>query len=92
MKDDVAYIRKRIQETIETGDCQEVLLVLHSAGAFLGSMAIEGLSVDERRANGKHGGVIKIVFLAGAIWPKGFLHGPLPFFEFKVCTLLGICS
>ena len=91
MRDDVAYIGKRIQETIEAGEGQEVLLVLHSAGAFLGSMAIEGLSVDERRANGKNGGVVKMVFLAGAIWPEGFLHGPLPFFEVKVCTLLGIC-
>ena len=86
------YIRKRIQETIEAGECQEVLLVLHSAGGFLGSMAIEGLSVDERKANGEKGGVVKIVFLAGAIWPEGFLHGPLPCFDFKVCSLSGIFS
>ena len=64
---------------------QEVLLVLHSAGAFLGSMAIEGLSVGERKERGEKGGVAKIVFLAGAVWAEGFRHGPLPFFDYKVC-------
>ena len=58
MRDDVAYIWKRIKETVEAEECQEVLLVLHSAGAFLGSMAIEGLTIDDRRANGEKGGVI----------------------------------
>ncbi|KAL8794433.1 MAG: hypothetical protein Q9195_003020 [Heterodermia aff. obscurata] len=43
MKDDVVAIRKTIVSAID--DDRDVLLVLHSAGAFLGSMAIEGLSV-----------------------------------------------
>lgn len=47
-------------------------------------MAIEGLNVKERKAEGKKGGVGKIVFLAGAVSPEGVKHGPLPFFEFKV--------
>lgn len=87
MKDDVAFIRQRIEEAVKGGGEQEVLLVLHSAGAFLGSMAIEGLSVKERQAKGQKGGVGKIVFLAGAIWPEGFMHGPLPFFEYEVCSI-----
>ncbi|KAL8963656.1 MAG: hypothetical protein Q9193_000100 [Seirophora villosa] len=45
---------------------REILLDLHSAGAFLGSMAIEGLSCKERTAAGQKGRVTKIVFLAGA--------------------------
>lgn len=85
MKDDVAFIRERIHSTVEEGGEQEVLLVLHSAGGFLGCMAIEGLSVAERKAVGKRGGVGKIVFLSGAVWPEGYSHGPLPFFEYKVC-------
>ncbi|KAG7008636.1 hypothetical protein G7Y79_00005g017770 [Physcia stellaris] len=83
MKDDVAFIRECIHAIVQGGGGQEVLLVLHSAGAFLGSMAIKDLSVAEREAAGKKGGVAKIVFLAGAILPEGSTHGPAPFFEYK---------
>ena len=85
MKDDVASIRERIHTIVEKGGEQEVLLVLHSAGGYLGCMAIEDLSVAERKVGGKKGGVGKIVFLAGAVWPEGYMHGPLPFFEYQVC-------
>ena len=85
MKDDVAFIRERIHAIVQGGGGQKVLLVLHSAGAFLGSMAIKDLSVAEREAAGKKGGVAKIVFLAGALLPEGSTHGPAPFFEYKVC-------
>lgn len=61
-------------------------MVLHSAGGFLGSMAIEGLSVKERNEAGKEGGVIGLVFVAGAVWEEGFQHGPLPFFEYRVSS------
>ncbi|KAL8644577.1 MAG: hypothetical protein Q9210_007185 [Variospora velana] len=81
MQDDVASIRSVIAPLVEEG--REVLLVLHSAGAFLGSMAIEGLSRKERMAAGQGGGVVKIVFLAGAVWDEGFQHGPLPFFDYQ---------
>ena len=87
MKDDVAAIRKAITSTIDEDG--EVLLVLHSAGAFLGSMAIEGLSVGERKEKGLEGGVGKIVFLARAVWEEGFQHGPLPFFDYQVtCAII----
>ncbi|KAL8993469.1 MAG: hypothetical protein Q9169_006325 [Polycauliona sp. 2 TL-2023] len=82
MKDDVASIRAGIAPLVEHEE-KDVLLVLHSAGAFLGSMAIEGLSVKERKEKGKIGGVKKIVFLAGAVWEEGFRHGPLPFFDYQ---------
>lgn len=91
MKDDVAHIRAVIAPLVEQEE-KEVLLVLHSAGAFLGSMAIEGLSEKERKGADKKGGVIKIVFLAGAVWEEGFQHGPLPFFDYQVlCTVLPAC-
>ncbi|KAL8760292.1 MAG: hypothetical protein Q9184_003387 [Pyrenodesmia sp. 2 TL-2023] len=82
MRDDVAAIRSVIASLVEEEE-KEVLLVLHSAGAFLGSMAIEGLSFRERETAGKQGGVKKIVFLAGAVWAEGFKHGPLPFFDYQ---------
>ena len=82
MTDDVRALHAAIESVVAEG--QEVLLVLHSAGAFLGSMAIEGLSVRERNGQGLKGGVVKIVFLAGAVWPEGYQHGPLPFFDHQV--------
>ncbi|KAI4184782.1 MAG: hypothetical protein LQ348_004500 [Seirophora lacunosa] len=82
MKDDVASIRSVITPLVEE-EGREILLVLHSAGAFLGSMAIEGLSCKERSTAGQKGGVTKIVFLAGAVWEEGFQHGPLPFFDYQ---------
>lgn len=27
----------------------------------------------------------RIVFLVGAVWKEGVRHGPLPFFEYKLC-------
>ncbi|KAL9598130.1 MAG: hypothetical protein Q9219_004686 [cf. Caloplaca sp. 3 TL-2023] len=69
------------KEDGEEGKGKEVLLGLHSAGGFLGSMAMEGLSVKERRGQGKRGGVVGIVFLAGAVWEVGFGHWGLPFFD-----------
>ncbi|KAL8943472.1 MAG: hypothetical protein Q9211_000969 [Gyalolechia sp. 1 TL-2023] len=82
MKDDVAVFRSVIAPLVEQ-EGKDVLLVAHSAGGFLGPMAIEGLSSKERAAAGKKGGVSKIVFLAGAIWEEGYKHGPLPFFDYQ---------
>lgn len=88
MKDDVASIRSVIAPLVEQNH-KEIVLVLHSAGGFLGSMAIEGFSVKERKQEGKDGGVSKIVFLAGAVWEEGFRHGPLPFCDYRVCEMKG---
>ena len=80
MKDDIEAIRSTFTNLVDKG--QHVVLVLHSAGGFLGSNAIEGLSLKARREKQLSGGVSKIVFLAGAIFPEGFKHGPLPFFTY----------
>lgn len=83
MKDDVASIRSAIAPFVER-DEREVLLVLHSASGFLGSMAIDGLSCKEREVRGKKGGVKKIVFLSAAVWQEGFRLGPIPCFDYTV--------
>ena len=50
MRDDIAAIRSTIINLVEKG--QHVVLVLHSAGEYLGSNAVEGLSLkaDKRRS------------------------------------------
>lgn len=82
MYDDIAAIRSIIIKLVEKG--QHIVLVLHSAGGFLGSNAIEGLSLKARQEKELPGGVSKIVFVAGAVFPEGGKHAPLPFFTYDV--------
>jgi hypothetical protein len=84
MNDDVAAIRSVVEKVTTAGE--DVLLVLHSAGGFLGSMAIEGLTQKAYRSKGLKGGVAKIVFLTGAIVPEGTEHSKPPFAYYDVCT------
>lgn len=76
MSDDIAAIRSAVKKLVDAE--QDVVTVLHSAGGFLGSNAIEGLGAKARGERGLKGGVIKIVFLTGAIFPQGFMHAAPP--------------
>ena len=78
MHDDIAAIRSAVTKPVEKGE--NFVLVPHSAGGFLASNAIEKLGLQARREKSLGGG-IKIIFLTGAVPPKGFEHGPLPFFK-----------
>lgn len=80
--DDEAAIRTVVQERVEEG--KEVLMVLHCAGGFLGSAAIEGLTAKSRKEQGKNGGVIGIVFLSAGIAEVGYQQTDRPFMEFDV--------
>jgi pimeloyl-ACP methyl ester carboxylesterase len=71
MKDDIAAVRKHIEQLVSRGE--DVVLVLHSAGGFIGSAAMEGLSKKARVEKGEPGGVASIVFLSGAVFPEGCL-------------------
>lgn len=83
MKDDIAAVRKYIEQIVSRGE--DVLLVLHSAGGFIGGGAMEGLSKKARAEKGESGGVVSIVFLSGAIFPEGYEHTPVPFAFVEVC-------
>jgi hypothetical protein len=85
MNDDIANIRSTISKVVEAEE--EVLLVLHSAGGFLGSSCIEGLTVKAQKEKGLQGGVVKILFLAAGVLPMGATPPLLPFFEFDVSQL-----
>jgi hypothetical protein len=82
MNDDVAAIRAAIEKLTTAGE--DVVLVLHSAGGFLGSMAIEGLTRKAFRSKSLKGGVAKIVFLTAAVVPEGTPHGKPPFAYYDV--------
>ena len=76
MEDDIAAIRQKVSGLVDAK--QEIIMVLHSGGSFLGSNAIEGLTAQASRV-----GVSHMVFLAGAVFPEGFEHSPLPFYDIK---------
>lgn len=88
MKDDETFIRSVVQKLVEDEE-KEIVMVMHSAGGFLGSGAIEGLGLKKRAEEGKKGGVRKLVFLCAGIAPVGHTHVDLPFMDFEVrCSLL----
>ncbi|CAI7578680.1 unnamed protein product [Penicillium manginii] len=64
LADDVAHVQKIVQSTVEAGE--HVLMIMHSYGGAVGTGAVEGLSLSERRAAGLAGSTIwEIVQEAG---------------------------
>lgn len=82
MKDDIGAIREHLMQIVARGE--DVLLVLHSAGGFLGSEAMQGLDAKGRLKRGEEGGVKGIVFLTAGILPEGVKHQPVPFAYIEV--------
>ncbi|KAL8811348.1 MAG: hypothetical protein Q9200_001875 [Gallowayella weberi] len=71
IKDDAtALIEKVLQPLIEK-DGKDVVLYLHSYAGFPGSTAIKGFSKDERRAAGKPGGILGLIYQSAFIPQPG---------------------
>jgi pimeloyl-ACP methyl ester carboxylesterase len=83
MRDDEQAIRYIVKRLVIDEE-KTVILVCHSAGGFLGSGAIEGLSAKNLKRKGGKGGVGKIVFLAAGLAAEGYVHGKMPFMDFVV--------
>ena len=81
--DDIQAVKEKIEEATHQGET--VILVMHSAGGFTGSHAAKGLSLIARSQRGQRGGIAKMVFLAGGVFPEGQKHEPpLPCFDYQV--------
>lgn len=74
MLDDAMAIRAVIKPLVESG--KRVVVVGHSAGAFLSAMATEDLEVGQKIAKASGGGVERFVFVAGGLLPVGARHPP----------------
>ncbi|CZS94156.1 related to signal peptide protein [Rhynchosporium agropyri] len=85
--DDAAHTRAAIEKLVDAG--KKVVVVLHSYGGVVGSCAVEDLGFKERKAAGKEGGVVNLVYMCAFALPKGVslldaLGGnPLPWMKFK---------
>ncbi|KAL9093831.1 MAG: hypothetical protein Q9165_003754 [Trypethelium subeluteriae] len=64
-EDDIRVIRTALEAIINKGN--KVILVVHSSGGFIGTGAVPGLTVTERKAAGLQGGVAKIVALTATL-------------------------
>lgn len=64
---DVVAIQKILTDLADAG--KEVLLVMHSGGSIAGSEAVRNLSKKEREAEGKKGGVVRVLYI-GILLPQ----------------------
>lgn len=89
--DDAAAVRAEVQALADQG--RQVILVGHSYGGFVICEASKGLGYKQRKAEGKEGGIVLLVFLSAFVVPKGLslikmLGGnPLPWMDFQVSTI-----
>ncbi|KAJ6084272.1 hypothetical protein N7486_011072 [Penicillium sp. IBT 16267x] len=70
LREAVACVKEIVNTLIEDG--RRVLMIMHSYGGVVGSSAVEGLSFSERKASGKPGGVIHLLYLCAFILPLGY--------------------
>lgn len=67
LHDDASFIAKTVEKLADQGE--EVVLVAHSYGGTPASESIKGLSVSERKEQGKPGGVVRLAYIS-AVVPK----------------------
>lgn len=80
--DDVKAIQRAIENHVEEG--RDVIVIAHSAGGFVSSEAVKGLSSKDRSSLKKKGGVRKMIFLTGMLIPEGTKHkNDQPFFSYS---------
>ena len=67
---DAAFITQHLlMPSINAG--KEVVLIMHSYSGGPGAMAAKGLSLAERRAAGKSGGIVGLIFIAAFLAKNG---------------------
>ncbi|KAG8163935.1 hypothetical protein KVR01_005853 [Diaporthe batatas] len=85
--DDAAAVRAEAQALVDQG--RQVVLVGHSYGGLVISEAAKDLAYKQRKAEGKEGGVVLLVYMSAFVVPKGFsliqmLGGnPLPWMDIQ---------
>lgn len=78
---DVEAIRAAILKEADASN--DVILIMHSYGGVPGGAACDGLLKEQRKEQGKMGGVIGLVYLTSLPGPIGFSVAMNPFAESK---------
>lgn len=66
---DVAAVTARLTSEVNAG--KEVIMVMHSYSGVYSSTTVQGLTKDARKAAGKKGGVIGLVYMAAFAFDIG---------------------
>ncbi|KAJ5317910.1 hypothetical protein PENANT_c004G00505 [Penicillium antarcticum] len=69
LENDVSSFHSVLTAVADEG--RDIVVVGHSYGGVVASSAVEGLAKSVRAANGKHGGVLRVVYLAAFALDKG---------------------
>ncbi|KAI0514724.1 Alpha/Beta hydrolase protein [Xylaria bambusicola] len=69
MHSDAAHLRSQLVKLVDEG--KEIVLVAHSYGGIVASNAVDGLSIEQRAAQGKQGGIILVLYLSALIVTAG---------------------
>ena len=69
-KDDVYAVRSVLETLVKEGG-KEVVVALHSYGGVPGCQTISGLERSRRKAEGRPGGVIHVLFIAALLVEQG---------------------
>lgn len=67
MYDDASFIAKSVETLADQGE--QVVLVAHSYGGIPASESVKGLSIGDRREQGKPGGIVRLAYIT-AVVPK----------------------
>lgn len=67
--EDVTAVHNVVKSLVEAGE--RVLMVMHSYGGAVGTDAISGLTITDRKDAGKKGGVIHLFYICAYILPPG---------------------
>lgn len=67
MLDDAEVISKTLRKVI--GDSNRVVLVTHSYGGTPATQGLKGMTVKERAADGKGGGVERVIYITSVVPP-----------------------
>jgi pimeloyl-ACP methyl ester carboxylesterase len=66
---DIAALRSTVEEAIGTRN--DVVVICHSWGGMVTGSGLTGLSKQEREAEGKKGGVVRVGYMAAFIVDEG---------------------
>lgn len=69
--DDATFLEKELLFPLIEQQGKDVVLYLHSYAGFPGSVAIHGLSKQERSAQGKKGGIVGLIYQSAFIPKEG---------------------